>query len=128
MENTNKEKEELKDYILKEGDDLRNSLIDKLFNLNAFLSAAFLVLYQFESNSFEIKILNILPFCVALLILVYQVYKLKMLGHAYHKLDSWTKDDMNRIEKNNETSFYIILLSAILTIIELVYLFNILLN
>jgi magnesium-transporting ATPase (P-type) len=123
------EKIELKEIISKEGDELRKSLLDKLFNLNTILSAAFLVLYQFDKSSFNIKILNVLPFCTILLILLYQLCELKMLGFVYHKIDTWKKnDDLKTLENNRIMNFNIIVFSIILTVIEIIYLFNILLN
>ncbi|MBL3548127.1 hypothetical protein [Chryseobacterium sp. KMC2] len=62
MEEIEKEKLELQNEIMKEGDKFRDSLINKMFTLNTILSAAFLVLFQFDKNILHIKILNILPF------------------------------------------------------------------
>ena len=88
MEKKELEKNELQDFIIKEGEELRKSLLDKLFNLNTLLSATFMVLFQLDIKSFNIKILNILPFCTVILILLYQLYGLRILGAAYHKLEN----------------------------------------
>lgn len=93
----NLDKETLKNDITKEGDELRKSMLDKLFNLNTVLSAAFLVLYQLNQNSFKIGILNILPFCCVLLILLYQLIDLRALGYAYYKLDDWQKGNIKTV-------------------------------
>lgn len=128
MENKESEKNELQDFIIKEGDELRKSLLDKLFNLNTLLSATFLVLFQLDIKSFNVKLLNILPFCTVILILLYQLYGLRILGSAYYKLENWKKEDMDSLKKMNEYNFYIILIAITLTLIEIGYLFNILLN
>lgn len=128
MKDIEQERKELKSHIIAEGEELRKSLIDKLFNLNTILSAAFLVLYQLDKNSFEIKILNILPFCSVVLILLYQLFGLRILGFSYYKLDDFKEGDMKSIEDYNSKQFTIILISIIMTIIELIYLFNILLD
>ncbi|QBO59616.1 hypothetical protein [Chryseobacterium salivictor] len=129
MENKEFKKNELQDFIIQEGDELRKSLIDKLFNLNTLLSATFLVLFQLDIKSFNvIKILNILPFCTVILILLYQLYGLRILGSAYYKLEKWKKGDMNSLKKMNENNLYIILIAIILTLIEIGYLFFIFLN
>ena len=59
MEKKELEKNELQDFIIKEGEELRKSLLDKLFNLNTLLSATFMVLFQLDIKSFNIKISNI---------------------------------------------------------------------
>jgi hypothetical protein len=100
----------------------------KLFNLNTLLSAAFLVLLQLDVNYFNIKVLNILPFCTVLLILIYQLYSLKILGSAYYKLENWNKEDISSLEKMQEYSFYIIFIAIILTLIEIGYLLAIFLT
>ena len=128
MEKKEFEKNELQDFIMKEGDELRKSLLDKLFNLNTLLSATFLVLFQLDIKSFDVKIFNILPFCTVILILLYQLYELRILGSAYYKLENWKKEDVNSLEKMNEYNFYIILIAIILTLIEIGYLFSIFLN
>ena len=56
MEKKELEKNELQDFIIKEGEELRKSLLDKLFNLNTLLSATFMVLFQLDIKSFNIKI------------------------------------------------------------------------
>ncbi len=123
------EKEDLKENIIKEGDELRKSMLDKLFNLNSILSAAFLVLYQFDKDSFQLKLLNVLPFCTVILILLYNLQQLRMLGFTYHKIDTWEKDaDLKKLESHNRTGFNIVMISIFLTVIELGYLFTRLLN
>lgn len=119
---------ELKNDIAKEGDEIRKSLLDKLFSLNTILSATFIVLYQLDKESSQIKILNILPFCTAVLILIYQYLELLVLGEAYNKVDKWEKGDYESLVNSRKSSFNVILLSIILTIIELIYLFAILLD
>lgn len=128
MENKELEKIKLQDFVMIEGDSLRKSLLDKLFNLNTLLSATFLVLFQLDIKSFDVKILNILPFCTVLLILLYQLYDLKILGSAYHKLENWKKEDITSLQKMNENNLYIILIAIILTLVEIGYLFFIFLN
>lgn len=128
MEKKELKKNELQDFIMKEGDELRKSLLDKLFNLNTLLSATFLVLFQLNIKSFDVKILNILPFCTVILILLYQLYGLRILGTAYNKLENWKKEDLNSLSKMNENNFYIILIAILLTLIEIGYLFCIFLN
>ena len=128
MENDEFKKNELQDEITREGDELRRSLLDKLFNLNTLLSATFLVLFQLEMKSFTVNVLNILPFCTVILILLYQLYGLRILGAAYYKLDKWKTEDMNSINKMHEYNFYIILTAIILTLIEIGYLFYIFLS
>lgn len=124
-----KEKEDLKEDIIKEGDELRKSMLDKLFNLNSILSAAFLVLYQFDKDSSQLKLLNVLPFCTVILILLYNLQQLRMLGFTYHKIDTWEKDaDLKTLESHNRTGFNIVIISIFLTVIELGYLFTRLLN
>lgn len=128
MTDRDKEREEIKNDIMKEGDELRKSLLDKLFTINTILSAAFLVLYQLNKNSFQLKILNVLPFCSVVLILVYQFIDFKALGFAYHKLDTWKEGDMKSVEAYKLKGFNVVMLSIIMTIIELGYLFTILLD
>ena len=79
MEKKELEKNELQDFIIKEGEELRKSLLDKLFNLNTLLSATFMVLFQLDIKSFNIKILNILPFCTVILILLYFIHILGLV-------------------------------------------------
>ena len=117
------ERDELKDLLMKDGDEIRKSLLDKLFSLNTLLSATFLVLFQLNINSFEIKILNILPFCTVTLILLHQLYDLRILGSVYHKLENWKKDDFEAVIKMRENNFKIILITIILTLVEIGYLF-----
>ena len=128
MEKKELEKNELQDFIIKEGEKLRKSLLDKLFNLNTLLSATFMVLFQLDIKSFNIKILNILPFCTVILILLYQLYGLRILGAAYHKLENWKKGDLNSLTKMNENKFYIILIAILLTLIEIGYLLYVFLH
>lgn len=128
MEKNEFEKKELQDLIMLEGDELRKSLLDKLFNLNTLLSATFLVLFQLDLKSFNVKMLNILPFCTVILILLYQLYSLRILGSTYYKLEKWKKQDMNSLKKMNEYNLYLILVAIILTLIEIGYLFFIFLN
>ncbi|HEA28856.1 MAG TPA: hypothetical protein ENH91_02495 [Leeuwenhoekiella sp.] len=122
------EKNELQEAITKEGDDIRKSLLDKLFNLNTLLSATFLVLFQLDIKSFDIKLLNILPFCTVILILLYQLYGLRILGAAYYKLEKWKAENLNLILDMNNISLYIIQLAILLTLIEIGYLFYIFLK
>lgn len=129
MEKEEFEKNELQDFIMKEGDELRKSLLDKLFNLNTLLSATFLVLFQLDIESFDVKLLNILPFCTVILILLYQLYELRILGKVYYKLENWKrKEDLISLAKMNENNYYIILIAIFLTLIEIGYLFYIFLN
>ncbi|MEX0813015.1 MAG: hypothetical protein WD048_12420 [Chitinophagales bacterium] len=128
MKNKELEKNKLQDSIMKEGDELRKSLLDKLFNLNTLLSATYLVLFQLDIKSFDVKILNILPFCTVLLILIYQLYGLRILGAAYYKLENWEKEDLSSLSKMNEYNFYIILSAVLLTLTEIGYLFLIFIN
>lgn len=128
MDKIDKQKEELQDFIMKEGDELRKSLLDKLFNLNTLLSATFLVLFQLDIKSFEVKILNILPFLTVILILLYQLYNLRILGSAYYKLENWKRNDYNSLVKMKGINFKIIIISIILTLIEIGYLFCIFLK
>lgn len=123
MEQRTREKIDLQDIIMKEGDELRKSLLDKLFNLNILLSATFLVLFQLDVKSFEIKILNILPFCTVILILLYNLYDLRILGKAYHQLENLNKVDISSLSKMKENNFYVILIAIILTLIEIGNLF-----
>lgn len=118
-----KEAEELKDAIITEGEEIRKSLLDKLFSLNAILSAAFLLLYQIDVESSQIGFFNILPFFTVALILIYQYIELLILGKAYYRIDNWKKGDYEKIINSRKSSFNVILLSIILTIVELVYLF-----
>ncbi len=123
MEQRTREKNDLQDNIMKEGDELRKSLLDKLFNLNILLSATFLVLFQLDVKSFEIKILNILPFCTVILILLYNLYDLRILGKAYHQLENLNKVDISSLSKMKENNFYVILIAIILSLIEIGNLF-----
>ncbi len=63
-----------------------------------------------------------------LLILIFQVVELRILGEAYYKIDLWKKGDFDFLRKAKKISSNIILLAVILTIIEIFYLFKILLN
>lgn len=128
MEQRTREKNDLLDNIMKEGDELRKSLLDKLFNLNILLSATFLVLFQLDVRSFEIKILNILPFCTVILILFYNLYDLKILGTVYHQLEKSKNIDISSLSKMKENNFYVILIAIILTLIEIGNLFFMFLN
>lgn len=128
MKNIEDEKKDLQEVIIKEGEELRKSLLDKLFNLNTLLSATFLVLFQLDTKSSEFRILNILPFCTVTLILLYQLFGLRILGSVYYKLDNWKNEDLNSLKKMRETKFNIILISIILTIIEIGYLIYIFLK
>ena len=128
MTDRDKEREEIKNDIIKEGDELRKSLLDKLFTLNTILSAAFLVLYQLDKSSFQIKVLNVLPFCSVVLILVYQLIDFRAIGFAYHKLNTWKDGDMKSLEAYKLNGLNVVMLSIIMTIIELGYLFTILLD
>ena len=87
-----------------------------------------MVLFQLDIKSFNIKILNILPFCTVILILLYQLYGLRILGAAYHKLENWKKGDLNSLTKMNENKFYIILIAILLTLIEIGYLLYVFLH
>tara|TARA_R100000306_G_C4326522_1_gene117958 strand:+ start:166 stop:570 length:405 start_codon:yes stop_codon:yes gene_type:complete len=122
------EKEELQEAIKKEGDEIRSSLLDKLFNFNILLSATFLVLFQLEVNLMDIKLLNILPFCTIILIILYQVYNLRVLGAAYYKVEKWQTESLDSINDMYQKSFSIIYPAIILTLIEIGYLFYIFLN
>lgn len=113
---------------MKEGDELRKSLLDKLFSLNSILSAVFIVLFQLDKTLSGIRFLNILPIITVLLILIFQVVELRILGEAYYKIDLWKKGDFDFLRKAKKISSNIILLAVILTIIEIFYLFKILLN
>lgn len=122
------EKKNLQEAITKEGDELRKSLIDKLFNINTLLSATFLVLFQLDLESFEIKFFNILPFGTVILILLYQLYDLRILGKVYYKIDSWEKGDINTIKEMQQHQFSIIFIAITTTLIEIGYLFYVFLK
>ena len=127
-EKKEREKNELQEAITKEGDEIRKSLLDKLFNLNTLLSATFLVLFQLDINSFDVKFLNILPFCTVILILLYQLYNLRILGAAYYKLEKWKTESLDSISDMHQISFNIIYPAIFLTLIEIGYLFYVFLN
>ena len=98
------------------------------FNLNTLLSATFLFLFQLNIKSFDVKILNILPFVTVILILLYQLYDLRILGVAFNKLEKWKDEDINSLSRMKENNLYIILTAVILTLIEIGYLFYIFLK
>jgi|SRR5690625_320284 len=121
-------KNELQEIITKEGDEIRKSLLDKLFNLNTLLSAAYLVLFQLDVKSFNVKLLNVLPFCTVILILLYELYNLRILGAAFHKLEEWKTERLDSIIDMNKSNFSIIGFAIILTLVEIGYLFYVFLN
>lgn len=121
-------KNELQEIITKEGDEIRKSLLDKLFNLNTLLSAAYLVLFQLDVKSFNVKLLNVLPFCTVILILLYELYNLRILGAAFHKLEEWKTESLDSIIDMNKSNFSIIGFAIILTLVEIGYLFYVFLN
>lgn len=127
-ERKEREKNELQEVITKEGDEIRKRLLDKLFNLNTLLSATFLVLFQLDIKSFDVKLLNILPFCTVILILLYELYNLRVLGAAYYKLEKWKTESLDSISDMHKNGFNIINLAILLTLIEIGYLFYIFLN
>lgn len=121
-------KNELQEIITKDGDEIRKSLLDKLFNLNTLLSAAYLVLFQLDVKSFNVKLLNVLPFCTVILILLYELYNLRILGAAFHKLEEWKTERLDSIIDMNKSNFSIIGFAIILTLVEIGYLFYVFLN
>lgn len=127
MENHN-EAEELKNITIKEADKLRDSLLDNLFNLNAILSAAFLFLLQKDDSSLNIKILNALPFISVALIMIYKLGLMLSMGHIYHNIENWNKQKCEKFKNLYQNVNQIILLTIILTLIELGYLLSILLS
>ncbi|MDO4229817.1 MAG: hypothetical protein Q4C98_08380 [Capnocytophaga sp.] len=116
-----KEKKSLIEFVLKEGDELRKSLLDKLFNLNTLLSAVYLVLFQLNDISTEVKILNFLPIVSVLIILFYQLNKLLILGEIYNQVDN-DNIDYQKIHNIHKQSQYFIYISIILTTFEIIYL------
>lgn len=130
MEQKEREKLALQEETVKEGDRLRDSLLNKLFTLNTILSAAFLVLFQFDKNVLFINFLNILPFISVALIIIYELIIFRAIGHAYHELEKKEnhKIDLSYTKELYQFATYVILISIILTLIELGYLFYILIK
>jgi hypothetical protein len=101
-----------------------------MFTLNTILSASFLVLFQFDKNILHIKILNILPFISVVLITLYELIIFRAIGRAYFELEKKKNEKINLkyIYQLSKVSTYVIFISIILTLIELGYLFYILLK
>jgi hypothetical protein len=121
----NDEIKEIKNEMTIEGDKVRESLLDNLFNINALLSTGFLVFYQFDNNQMNIKLLNVLPFVTVVLIMIYKLGKLRLMGYVYHNIEKWDDAKKNTLFKFYAFNNQLILIPIVLTLIEIGYVINI---
>lgn len=103
------------------GDKIRDSLLNKLFNINIALSAFFIAAFAFSNVIKEQTFLIGLPFLNLLLIAIYELFIFHITGEVYHKLKERKRYDMNYISKINKTGNYLIFISICITAFLIFY-------